>query len=169
MISPRSFALGLLTLGLGIIPESKMAQAQWIPPSPVHPGQVQLQGARQTTLFAIVADPKNQAIDPKLKPIEAQLKRLLPNHGFKLLDSKTQRLVPGGPGLICKIDPKLGAKAELVTPLNIDGKIEFRFSLITPAGLSVVSTVVSTPPNQLCFYDKVLPDGQRLLIGIGAR
>ena len=31
------------------------------------------------------------------------------------------------------------------------------------------ATFVRTPPNQLFFCDKMLPDGSRLLIGLGGR
>lgn len=137
------------------------------PPSPILFPRVG-PPSRQVTLFAVVADPNNTAIDPKLKPIEAQLKRLLPRHGFRLLDSRSQRLATNGE-IQCKIDNTLAAKAELVDPLDANGKMEFCFSLVTPGGGNLVSTIVSVPPNQLCFYDKALPDGSRLLIGIGGR
>ena len=164
-----------LTVALSVV-SPKLAHSQFRPP--VAPPRVWnsapvlfpigFQPSRQVTLFAVVADPKNLTIDPKLKPIEAQLKRLLPRHGFRLLDSRSQRLATNGV-VRCKIDANLIAEAELVDPLDSNGKMEFCFSLTTPGGGNLVSTFVSVPPNQLCFYDKTLPDGSRLLIGIGGR
>src|SRR5438132_11252162 len=52
-------------------------------------------GARQVTVFAILAKPGSKAVDSKLASIEAQLNRLLPHHGFKLLDAQSKPLVAG--------------------------------------------------------------------------
>ena len=36
-------------------------------------------------------------------------------------------------------------------------------------GQTEFGTLVKTPPNQLFFLDKTMPDGSRLLVGVGAR
>src|SRR6266436_2956818 len=50
---------------------------------------------RQVTVFAIIATPGSTAVDSKLARIKSQLNRLLPDHGFKLLDAQSKPLVTG--------------------------------------------------------------------------
>jgi hypothetical protein len=123
--------------------------------------------ARQVTLFGIVATPNATAVDPKLRSIAPQLRRLLPNHGFKLLDVQSKRLVVGRT-VTCNLGDGYTAATTLVQPLDEDGKVQLRCEI----GLNDVpqlATVVATPPNQLFFCDKMLNNGSRLLIGVGAR
>ena len=48
--------------------------------------------ARQVTVFAILATNDPAAIDPRLASVNAQLRKVLPDHGFKLLDVKSKRI-----------------------------------------------------------------------------
>lgn len=123
--------------------------------------------ARQVTVFAIIATPHSMKVDPKLSSIAPQLKKLLPNHGFKLLDVKTKRL-QRGQAVSCDLGGGRSAAAMLIEPLDDDGKVELRCELLMN-DVSQLATQVATPPNQLFFCDKALGGGERLLIGVGAR
>jgi hypothetical protein len=132
--------------------------------------------SRQVTLFGILATPGKTTVDKDLKSIEPQLRQLLPGHGFKLLEVQSKRLVPGQT-VVCT---KLGgfvAELGLIAPIDPNGKVQLRYAL----GAKVpgnsesqdlemqAATIVSTPPNQLSFFDKELAGGSRLIIGMGAR
>jgi hypothetical protein len=121
----------------------------------------------QVTLFAIVAKPGSNAIDPKLAKIAPQLRKLLPGHGFKLLDVQSKSLGTGE-SVRCELGGGLIASTALVRPLNENGKVELR-CLLSQNGIAQFDTLVATPPNQLFFCDRMRDDGTRLLIGVGAR
>jgi hypothetical protein len=121
----------------------------------------------QVTLFAIVAKPGSNAIDPKLAKIAPQLRKLLPGHGFKLLDVQSKPLGTGE-SVRCDLGGGLIASTALVRPLNENGKVELR-CLLSQNGVAQFDTLVATPPNQLFFCDRMRDDGTRLLIGVGAR
>ncbi len=124
--------------------------------------------ARQVTLFGIVADPNNLEIDPKLEKIAPQLRTLFPGHGFRLLEVQSKRLAPGRK---MKCDFKadgFSATATMVEPLDPNGKVQLKVGLFQNDDLQFES-LVTTPPNQLFFCDKVFSGGSRLLIGVGAR
>jgi hypothetical protein len=123
--------------------------------------------ARQVTVFGIVATPDSAAIDPKLKAIAPQLRRLLPKHGFKLLDVQSKRLVTGQ-AVTCDLGSGFTSSTTLMQPLDPNGKVVLRCEILEN-GTSQLATLVATPPNQLFFCDKMLPSGSRLLIGVGAR
>ncbi|SIO40661.1 hypothetical protein SAMN05444166_4445 [Singulisphaera sp. GP187] len=125
------------------------------------------QSARQVTVFGIVAVPNKNMIDPKLKAIAPQLRRLLPNHGFKLLDVQSKRLT-AGQTVSCDLGGGAAAATTLMMPLDDNGKVQLRCEILQNE-VPQVGTLVSTPPNQLFFCDKARPDGSRILIGIGAR
>lgn len=134
------------------------------------PSSVQAQGgpARQVTLFGIVADPNNLSIDPKLNKIAPQLRALLPGHGFKLLEVKSKRLAPGQK-MSCDFKADgFAATAQMVEPLDANGKVQLKVGLYQNEGLQFES-LVNTPPNQLFFCDRLFNGGVRLLIGVGAR
>jgi hypothetical protein len=133
--------------------------------------------SRQVTLFGILATPNSSAIDPELKTIAPQLRQLLPGHGFKLLEVQSKRLT-AGQSIACAKLQGFVAETALIDPLDINGKVQLRFQLGVktqqgPADNQTVevqmATVVSTPPNQLSFFDKPLSDGTRIIIGMGAR
>lgn len=124
--------------------------------------------SRQVTLCAIVADPNNSTIDPKLETIQGQLRKLLPNHGFRLIDVQSKALEVGQ-SVRCETAQGLQARSELINVSDAQGKVQLRVSLELPGGLPQFSTIVNTPPNQFFFVDQPIGDGRRLLIGIGAR
>lgn len=123
--------------------------------------------SRQVTVFGILATPGSNQIDPQLKSIAPQLQQLLPNHGFKLLEVQSKRLTPGQSVTCTKLNG-YQAEAQLVTLQDPNGKVQLRFALGYNGSMQA-ATIVSTPPNQLSFFDKPLSDGSRLILGIGAR
>jgi hypothetical protein len=133
------------------------------------PGLVQAQtpAARQVTVFGIIALPNTEAIDPKLEKIEIQLRKLLPNHGFKLIEVKSKRLM-AGQVVRCDLGGGWTISTVLIEPLDADGKVQLKCDLLLNK-VTQFETLVSTPPNQLFFCDRVRADGSHLLIGIGAR
>ena len=122
---------------------------------------------RQVTVFGVLATPKGKTIDPKLKPVEDQLKKLLPNHGFKLIKIESKRLNTGEI-LACDLTSGFVASSQLVQATDPNGKVQVRVGL-SYNGMLQYQSLVSTPPNQIFFCDKQLPNGERLVIGIGAR
>ena len=123
--------------------------------------------ARQVTVFAILATSDSSAIDPRLAGVESQLRKVMPDHGFKLLDVQSKR-IGAKQAVSCDLGNGYKARTELVRPLDENGKVELRCSLALKAE-PVFSTLVKTPPNQLFFYERSLKDGSRVLIGVGAR
>jgi len=123
--------------------------------------------ARQVTLFAVIAVPGSSAIDPKLAGIEPQLRQLLPGHGFKLLDVRSKRLHTGE-SVRCDLGSGWTAATVLEHPLDPNGKVELRCRLLQNDVVQF-DTRVATPPNQLFFCDRMIDNGKRLLIGVGAR
>lgn len=123
--------------------------------------------SRQVTVFGILANPNDATLDAKLKPIAPQLRRLFPGHGFKLLGAETRRIAQGQ-SVICDLGDGFEAGAQLMSPYDANGKTQLRFEL-DQDGMIDFARIVSTPTNQLFFLDKRLPDGTRLIIGIGVR
>ncbi|APW61449.1 hypothetical protein [Paludisphaera borealis] len=134
------------------------------PPSPAPP----LGAARQVTVFAIRAVPGESAIDPRLSSVKAQLRKVLPDHGFELLEVQTGRLDPGE-FLKCDLGRGWLAKTTLEPPSADDfGRVRLRCELID-GDKPRFSTLVDAPENQLFFYERALRDGMHVLIGVGAR
>ena len=131
------------------------------------PARAQGPDERQVTVFGVIAVPGSTIIDPKLETIAPQLRRLLPGHGFTLLESRSHRLAMGQT-ITCDMKNGFVAESRMTQWIDPNGKVQLRFTL-SYMGIPQLSTVVVTPPNQLSFCDKALPDGSRLLIGIGAR
>src|SRR5687768_3775916 len=84
--------------------------------------------ARQVTLFGIMATPGGTATDPKLASVSGQLRRLLPDHGFRLLDVRSKRLQPGQ-SVACELGDGFVAETSLVKVLDGNGKIQLRCEL----------------------------------------
>ena len=152
-------------------------------------------GVRQVTVFAILAKPGSKAVDSRLASIEDQLSRLLPQHGFKLLDAQSKPL-RAGESVVCDLGHGYTAETSLVQPddhpagwphvedpdvLGVVvgvlaaqlekplGKVHFRCELFLNHALQF-SANVKVPLNQLFFCERpFLDDGTKLLIGIGAR
>ncbi|WZO98566.1 hypothetical protein EP7_000146 [Isosphaeraceae bacterium EP7] len=122
--------------------------------------------SKQVTLFGIRATPGSKYVDPRLSTIAPQLRQILPGHGFKLIDARTRRLGVDE-AMKCKMGSEIEASAELLDPLDANGKVQLRFGLTVDGQEHV--TIVTTPANQLFFADRPLADGSRLLLGMGAR
>jgi hypothetical protein len=123
---------------------------------------------RQVTVFGIVATPKGEAVDKDLSPIKAALGKLLPQHGFKLLDSQSARIV-AGESVECTLGHGYTAAVTMVRPIDENGKVELRCELSLDGKRQFAATV-RTPLDQLFFCERpFLTDGSKLLIGIGAR
>jgi hypothetical protein len=123
--------------------------------------------ARQVTLFGVVASSLDKSIDPKLSKVIPQLRKLVPDHGFRLIDVQSKRLAEGET-VSCELDGGYTAAAALIRSADDNGKVQLR-CVIKFLQAKRLETIVSTPPNQLFFCDKALNNGTRLLIGIGAR
>jgi len=149
--------LAVAALAAALDPRLPQAQAQFPAAEP----------ARQVTLFAVIAVPGSSAIDPKLAGIQPQLRKLLPGHGFKLLDVRSKRL-HRGESVRCDLGNGWTAATDLEEPLDQNGKIELRCKLLQN-DVAQFDTRVATPPNQLFFCDRMIDNGKRLLIGVGAR
>jgi hypothetical protein len=131
-------------------------------------GSSQSDTARQVTVFAVLAEPGTKGADSKLASIKPQLERLLPRHGFKVLDVQSKRL-NAGEVLECDLGKDgYSARTSLINPEDEKLKVEIRCELWT-GKVRQFSTQVKTPPNQLFFCERALKDGSKLLIGIGAR
>jgi hypothetical protein len=122
---------------------------------------------RQVTLFAISADSKQMAIDPRLASIKSQLEKLIPQHGFKLLDAQSKR-VTTGESVACELSNGYRAETILIRPVDEDGKVQLRCELFCN-DVRQFSTLVRAPLNQLFFLEQLLPDHSQLLVGVGAR
>ena len=150
-------ALACALMALLILSESSPASANW-----------QGAPARQVVVFGVMAKPGSTTMDPKIAPVvQAQLRKLLPNHGFEIIKIKGDR-VTANKAVKCDLGQGSAATAHLINPLDANGKIQMRFEL-TINEVSQFQTIVATPPDQFNFFDKALPDGNRLLVGVGAR
>jgi hypothetical protein len=124
--------------------------------------------ARQVTVFAIIATPGNKTVDSKLADIQGQLNRLLPNHGFKLRDAQSGRVV-AGESVDCDLGNGYTAETSLIQPIDEDGKVKLRCELFLDKTLQFSATI-KAPLNQLFFCERpFLDDGSKLLIGVGVR
>jgi len=58
--------------------------------------------------------------------------------------------------------------AQLLNPLDVNGKVQMRFEL-SQMGVPQFQAAVVTPPDQFNFIHKMLPNNSVLLMGVGAR
>ena len=123
--------------------------------------------ARQVTLFAIRAIPRSKELDPRLETVQGQLRKLLPGYGFRLLDVQSKR-IEAGQSVTCDLGNGAKAEAILVRPCDENGKVQLRCG-VSQKGTQEFSALFKTPANQLFFYERLLGDGTRVLIGVGAR
>ena len=79
--------------------------------------------ARQVTVFAIIATPGSKAVDSKLADIQGQLNRLLPNHGLKLRDAQSGRVV-AGESVDCDLGNGCTLETSLIQPIDENGKVK---------------------------------------------
>ncbi|AMV35965.1 hypothetical protein [Planctomyces sp. SH-PL62] len=134
-------------------------------PAPTGVAVSSVEAARQVTVFAIKAEPGESAIDPRLTSVRVQLRKVLPDHGFELIVSRSERLSPGET-LACDLGG--GRVAETTLESDDAGRVTLRCSFQEGDAPPFV-TVVDAPENQLFFYERSLRDGSRVLIGVGAR
>lgn len=143
------------------------ALARSTPPAPAQ----ELPPGRQVTIFGVLATPiqgQGQGQDdPKLKDVLPQLKALLPGHRFKLRKVESKR-VAVGESVSCDLGDGFVATSQLVNPLDLNGKVQLRFDF-SAGGFPQYQTVVSTPPNQVFYVNRMLANNDRLIVGIGAR
>jgi hypothetical protein len=123
--------------------------------------------ARQVTVFGVIATPGTKTADLNLARIKTQLDKLLPKHGFRLLDVQSKRIV-AGESVTCDLSNGYTVAMSLVQPVDENGKVQLRCELFQDQA-SQFSTLVKTPLNQLFFCQRALQDGSQLLIGVGAR
>jgi hypothetical protein len=124
--------------------------------------------SRQVVVFGVLATPGSKTMDKDITPaVAAELRRRLPNHGFKLLKAESQKTT-AGQTVTCKLGEGYVATTRLLTPLDINGRVQMRFELLLD-DVPQFQTIVATPPDQLNYADKMLPDNSHILIGIGAR
>ena len=150
---PRRHALLVLPFMLGLLgPASAVGQGVSVP---------------QVTLFGVLAAPGGKGSDKQLAAITPQLQRLLPNHSFKLLGSRSSPMRINDT-LSCPLGDGWGVEVTMMMPMDPEGKVNLRFT-IHHVGEPSFSRVVRTPPNQLFFSDITLANGDRLVLGVGAR
>jgi hypothetical protein len=125
------------------------------------------ESARQVTTFAILATPASSTIDPRLEKIQSQLRKVLPDHGFRLLEVQSKRIEPKQ-SVTCRLGNGYKAETLLVHSLDENGKVQLRCTL-EHKGKAEFSTLVKTAVNQLVFYERSLKDGTRVVVGVGAR
>ena len=123
--------------------------------------------ARQVTIFGVIATPGSSSADSNLTSIHGQLEKLLPKHGFRLLDAQSKRLLDGE-SVTCKLTGDYTVRASLVQTVDENGKVQVRCELFHGEDREF-STLVKTPLHQLFFCQRALQDGSQLLIGVGAR
>ena len=122
---------------------------------------------RQVTVFGVIATPGSKTLDTNLATIKTQLDKLLPKHGFKLLDVQSKPIV-AGESVTCDLRNSYTLVASLVQPVDENGKVQIRCDLFRDQAREF-STLVKTPPNQLFFCQRALKGGSQLLIGVGVR
>ncbi len=123
--------------------------------------------ARQVTVFGIIATPGTKTADTNLATIKTQLDKLLPKHGFRLLDAQSKRIV-AGESVTCDLRNGYTVVTSLIQAVDENGKVQIRCELFQDQDRQF-STVVKTPPLQLFFCQRALQDGSQLLIGVGVR
>ena len=123
---------------------------------------------RQVTVFAVLATRNAPTADPRLNNnVKAQLRKILPDHGFKLLDVQSKN-IEVNQALTCDLGGGYTAETVLVKSLDENGKVQLRCK-VAHDKVPEFTTLVKTPVNQLFFYERSLKNGSRVLIGVGAR
>src|SRR5262249_42620122 len=75
-------------------------------------------GSRQVTLFGVLATPSSNTLDPQLKDVAAQLRKLLPGHGFKMLGAPQSKRLAVGETLACEKLNQFSVEVGLLDPLD---------------------------------------------------
>ena len=124
--------------------------------------------ARQVVVFGVLATPGTTSMDPKISPVvQVQLRRALPGHGFKLIKVQSERIMTGQ-SVVSNMGGGFVSSATLMNPLDPNGKVQIRYEL-SQFEAPQFQSIVATPPDQFNFFDKMLPNNERLLVGVGAR
>lgn len=124
--------------------------------------------ARQVTVLGILATPGGKTSDNGLSEVLPQLKQLLPNHGFQVLDVQSARII-AGEAVKCELGHGFRSVTTLVRPLDENGKVQLRCELSLDGQLQFAANV-RAPINQVFFCERpFLSDGSKLLIGLGVR
>ena len=117
------------------------------------------------TVFAILATRNAPTADPRLNNnVKAQLRKILPDHGFKLLDVQSKN-IEVNQSLTCDLGGGYTAETTLVKSLDENGKVQLRCK-VAHDKVPEFTTLVKTPVNQLFFYERSLKNGTRVLIGV---
>lgn len=123
---------------------------------------------RQVVMFGVLATPGSNVMDPKIPAVVAdQLRAKLPGHGFKLIQVKSDRVLTGQ-SVTMELGDGFSTSAQLLNPLDPNGKVQMKFEL-AHQGVSQFQAAVVTPADQFNFFDKMLPNNSHLLMGVGAR
>ena len=119
--------------------------------------------ARQVTVFGIIATPGSKTADTNLTTIKAQLDKLLPKHGFRLLDAQSKRIV-AGESVTCDLSNGYTVVISLVQAVDEDGKVQIRCELFqdqdrqfsTAGQDSAESTFLlpAGPPRRIAIVDR---------------
>lgn len=159
-------ALAVLILARGArpAPTPEAASNSQTPEAPIESTAAD---ARQVTVFAILATPTPGEVDPRLSSVRVQLRKMLPDHGFQLIEARGGRLAPGET-LTCDLGAGREAQTTLISHADDEDRVQFLCRLID-GDAPPFSTRVDTPENQLFFYQRPLRDGSLVLIGVGAR
>jgi hypothetical protein len=157
----RGIRLGLVVIGLGAL--AIALSSLHVTRAEVEPDDII---ARQVTVFGVIATPGDRTTDTRLERYNDELSKLIPMHGFKLLDAQSDRIIDGE-SVTCAFGNGYSVKAALVKSLNENGKVEIRCELFHDEACQF-STLVKSPLHQLFFCQEALTDGTQLLIGIGA-
>ncbi len=123
---------------------------------------------RQVTVLGILATPGGKTSDSGLSEVLPQLKQLLPNHSFQVLDVQSARILTGE-AVKCELGHGYQSVTRLVRPLDENGKVQLRCELSLDGELQF-SANIRAPINQVFFCERpFLSDGSKLLIGLGVR
>lgn len=162
LVGPMALAAAVMAFGVGPgLPSAGTA-------GPAQDPEV----VRHVTVFGIEAIPGRKIRDLALTQVASQLEKLKPDHGFRLLGAKSER-VERGEEVVCDVEAGRELRVALLEDAGPDGKVKLRVKLMPKEGEEpLFEAEVSTPPNQLLFLDKEL-DGASgkvtLLVGLGAR
>ena len=163
-VSKRHHNLGLSVLLLGLLVIGISSRCESGAGTNTRLGE---DDVRQLTVFAVIATPGVKTADSNLTRVYPQLAKLLPDHGFKLLDVESKSIM-AGECVSCMLSNGYTLETTLAQSMDENGKVELRCTLLQN-NAQQISTLVKTPPSQLFFCQHILKDGTRLLIGVGAR
>jgi hypothetical protein len=119
------------------------------------------------TVFGILATPNGKDVDPRLENVAPILEKLFPEYGLRRVGVKSRRLAPGE-SIHCPLEEGRSVNVDYLEGPSRAGKVRFKLTLEIP-GQDRFVDIITTPENQTSFVDRMLPNKQRLVIGLGAR